>query len=66
MANPEFHGSVPHRRCETCEHWMRVLPAAFVGGCHNEDNLENLYPQPKRVVAFTTDLAVCSGWKPKG
>lgn len=66
MANPEFHGAVPHRRCETCEHWVRVRPIAYVGGCHNDLNTEDASASIRRVIAFTTDLQVCSGWKPKG
>lgn len=65
MANPEFHGAVPHRRCETCKHWARVTATAYVGGCHNDVNMEDLNPSIRRVIAFTTDLQLCSGWKPK-
>lgn len=66
MASADFHGPIPHRRCETCIHWVRVKPAAFVGGCHNDQNTDDDFTASiRRVIAFTTDLQLCSGWKPK-
>lgn len=65
MANPEFHGNVPRQRCETCAHWERIKPTAYVGGCHNDGNIEPIQDSVKRIFTFTTDLNCCSGWKPK-
>jgi hypothetical protein len=59
--------TVPHRRCETCTNWVRVRATALVGGCHFDPNMEDWdhQSQIRRVIAFTTDLSLCSGWKPK-
>lgn len=65
MESGEFHMSVPHKRCETCAHWVRITAGSLVGGCHNDKNRDDLNDQVRRVVAFTTDLQLCSGWKPK-
>lgn len=64
-ANPEYLGRVPSKRCETCTYWKRVSAMAAVGGCHNYDNMAPINNSISHVVAFTTDLGICSGWKPK-
>ena len=75
MPNPDFTGSVPRMRCETCEHWERV-GAGMTRGLCRANTVYNTAPHtvvlpmnsPQSVVAdvfHTTDLTVCSNWKKK-
>lgn len=67
MPNPDFEGSVPRMRCETCEHWERWFDDEPFGVCGRSrvaltngtvtEILRNAFP--------TTDLTVCSNWKKK-
>lgn len=61
MPNPEFTGTVPHRRCETCLYWVRsdVGNGLHVWGeCRYGLNVVNGTSGRN-----TTDLAVCSNWE---
>jgi len=58
MANPDFTGPVPSRRCETCKSWSR-FPSKRHGRCEDSASLDGA----KAIVAITSDLAVCSNWE---
>lgn len=57
MANPDFTGTVPRMRCETCRHWGRVHEATAFGACRRWSLSAE--------VPLTTDLTVCSNWTRK-
>ena len=67
MPNPDFTGSVPHRRCETCVHWERFADGVTFGSCskaaysliEEQVTITSINPMP------TTDLSVCSSWMGK-
>lgn len=62
MPNPDFTGTVPRMRCETCKHWRRSR--GVFGVCMWSDGGTN----DARTVIITTammrttDLTVCSDW----
>ncbi len=53
VPNPDFTGNVPHRRCETCKWWERLVDA--MGECRR-------VVLPPRGYPPVTDLSVCSNW----
>lgn len=57
MPNPNFTGTVPHRRCETCVHWDRHHESSRHGVCLDYSLGSEVRP--------TTDLTVCSNWTAK-
>lgn len=61
MPNPNFTGTVPHRRCETCKLWLRIgNSGAAAGHCSLAANASSLYGP-----LVTLDLSVCSNWTGK-
>lgn len=60
MPNPNFTGSVPHRRCETCKHWRRLgSTSCALGEC------EHPVQCVQGMMRVLTDLSVCSNWEQK-
>lgn len=62
MPNPDFTGTVPRMRCETCEFWKwdQKVP--------RPDHLSFAWCTHPTVIVVpfcTTDLSVCSNWKKK-
>lgn len=71
MPNPNFTGTVPKRRCETCQHWTH-FPSTRKGSCRVNDHHVAVQSAQfaeltvARVAElFTTDLTVCSDWTRK-
>ena len=73
MPNPDFTGNVPHKRCDTCKSWNRVIAGAadtHFGQCEwvpNEHLRTDRQPigYPGHLSVTTTDLTVCSNWTAK-
>lgn len=68
MPNPDFAGSVPRMRCETCKHWRRwshPMRVQTIGWCVMSYFPDNGAPPPFQC-GFTTDLTVCSSWEKSG
>lgn len=65
MPNPEFEGTVPRMRCETCKHWhphSDVDGHPGAGACGKRANQDRRY-MPQTII--TLDLSVCSNWQAK-
>ena len=67
MPNPDFTGSVPHRRCETCKYWHQSKLRSVRGLCNlgayglsTADSDVNVILETQAF--YTTDLTVCSNW----
>lgn len=70
MPNPDFAGTVPRMRCETCRSWARVM-GLTKGQCKANVHAEasgSTYNTPSTSIAvsfYTTDLSCCSSWSIK-
>lgn len=62
MPNPDFTGSVPRMRCETCQHWFKQ-GTARVGQCTQAASAIACGRPNVTPVVLTADLAVCSDWE---
>jgi len=65
MPNPDFTGDVPHRRCETCVHWLRM--SVSIGEC-DANTIKRVLGDSmlvQRTPVYSLDLAVCSNWSAK-
>lgn len=65
MPNPDFTGTVPSRRCETCEFWCGFTSVdghVGAGTCQQKNNQDRRYAP---ILTVTTDLSVCSNWSRK-
>lgn len=73
MPNPDFTGTVPSRRCETCKSWNRMLfdgKPSQLGVClFYPVGVPVSFEMPNTIgvasVAPMTDLSVCSNWSRK-
>jgi len=63
MPNPDFTGTVPARRCETCKSW-HAWPTKRWGSCDASSYHMTCNNTTASMVslAVTTDLTVCSDW----
>lgn len=60
MPNPDFTGTVPRMRCETCKYWERHSGSNVrIGRCLISARLV----EAVCIVLDTTDLTVCSNWE---
>lgn len=62
MPNPDFEGTVPSRRCETCK-WWDWLPKSAFGLCRNYEHRMPASQTAAIQHPVTTDLTVCSNWE---
>ena len=65
MPNPDFEGTVPRMRCETCKHWHPLIavdghPGAGACSKFADHDLQRLGQS-----IITLDLSVCSNWQSK-
>ena len=64
MPNPNFTGTVPRMRCETCKHWARYATTTM-GHCRAFPVRLAANPMVAGIEVPTTDLSVCSNWTAK-
>lgn len=64
MPNPDFTGTVPRMRCETCKHWSRYSSDLPFGACAVSGSFvtHGNLTAASRWPITTTDLTVCSNW----
>lgn len=68
MPNPDFTGTVPRMRCETCKHWDRWVSQRWglctaSGTVLQSQDTGEIMTMVSNVT--TTDLTVCSDWTAK-